>query len=411
MVLLYHALVATLGVLVQGVVRFAYTTWIGNTSSVLAEVSAVLSLAVYFSLFWSAGAGVAAMRFIPAAQHGGPAQGGVLRLLRRSFWVASALAAVISFPLSYYFTGDIASAAAGTLLVVSYGAYTFSRGTLLGFGRATRATVLDIVSAAVAFGVLLAVTSGGAHWALLLPLSVGYGLYGFMAWPRQSGDPLPAHQRKQVLSFTGYAIFGLVAAGGLLPAVMLFVQAFDVKEKADLFAAALTLATPANMLAQSLNQVLVQYFSGRFGADPRQTHRQAAIIFGLSVIGFVVIFGVLIVLAPWLMSIVFPGRYEGGVPTLQLLLAIVAVSSLTSVPGAYLMASGRHRAYSVASFCATVSGVAAMAFLAPAHGLGGAIAGFAAGSVLSAASVTVLAFLVRPPALTVSEPAQGDIAT
>ena len=57
MVLLYHALVATLGVLVQGVVRFAYTTWIGNTSDVISEVSAVLSLAVYFSLFWPAGAG------------------------------------------------------------------------------------------------------------------------------------------------------------------------------------------------------------------------------------------------------------------------------------------------------------------------------------------------------------------
>lgn len=394
MVLLYHALVATLGVLVQGVVRFVYTTWIGNTSDVISEVSAVLSLAVYFSLFWPAGAGLAAMRFLPAASIGGPAAGGVMRLLRKSFWVASAAAALIAYPISYYFTGDAAAASASAFLVVSYGAYTFTRGALIGQARATHASILDLVSAAVSFGVLLAVTTSGAHWALLLPLGVGYTLYGILAWPRETGAKLAASERKQILSYTGYAIFGLVAAGGLLPAVMLFVQTFDVKAKADLFAAALTMATPANMLAQSLNQVLVQYFSGRVRDNARETRRQAVGFFLLSVVGFAAIFGGLIVLAPWLMELVFPGRYEGGVLTLQVLLAVVAVSSLTSVPGAYMMAVGRHRAYSVASFCATVAGIAAMAILAPARGLEGAIAGFALGAVASAVSVAVLAYLV-----------------
>lgn len=402
MVLLYHALVATMGVLVQGAVRFVYTTWIGNTSDVLAEVSAVLSLAVYFSLFWPAGAGVAAMRFIPAAKLGGPPLGGVMQLLRQSFWVASAVAAAVSFPISYHFTGDVAAAAAATLLVITYGAYTFTRGALLGKGRATKASVFDVVSAAVAFGVLLAVTSGSAPWALLLPLSIGYGLYGLLAWPRERGKALEAHQRRQVLSFTGYAIFGLVAAGGLLPAVMLFVQTFDAKEKADLFAAALTLATPANMLAQSLNQVLVQYFSGRAAAHALETRQQAIVIFGLSVFGFAAVFGALIVLAPWLMGVIFPGRYQDGVLTLQILLAVVSVSSLTAVPGAYLMASGRHRVYSIASFCATAIGIVAMAVLAPAQGLEGAIAGFAIGASVAAVSVASFAFLVgrpRPPAV------------
>lgn len=396
MVLLYHALVATLGVLVQGVVRFAYTTWIGNTSDVISEVSAVLSLAVYFSLFWPAGAGLAAMRFLPAASVSGPAAGGVMRLLRKSFWVASAAAALVAYPISYYFTGDAAAAAASCFLVVSYGAYTFTRGALLGHAKATRASILDLVSAAVSFGVLLAVTTSGAHWALLLPLGVGYTVYGVLAWPRETGPRLDVAERRQVLSYTGYAIFGLVAAGGLLPAVMLFVQTFDVKAKADLFAAALTLATPANMLAQSLNQVLVQYFAGRAREAARETRRQALAFFVLSIVGFAAIFGALIALAPWLMELVFPGRYEGGVPTLQVLLAVVAVSSLTAVPGAYMMATGRHRAYSVASFCATVAGIAAMAFMAPAWGLEGAIAGFAVGAVGAAASVAVLAYLVNP---------------
>ncbi|MCC3267158.1 lipopolysaccharide biosynthesis protein [Arthrobacter gengyunqii] len=395
-VLLYHALVATLGVLVQGVVRFAYTTWIGNTSDVISEVSAVLSLAVYFSLFWPAGAGLAAMRFLPAASIGGPSAGGVMRLLRKSFWVASAAAALVSYPISYYFTGDAAAAAASSFLVVSYGAYTFTRGTLLGHARATQASLLDLVSAAVSFGVLLFVTTSGAHWALLLPLGVGYTVYAVLAWPRETGQRLAASERSQVLSYTGYAIFGLIAAGGLLPAVMLFVQTFDVKAKADLFAAALTLATPANMLAQSLNQVLVQYFSGRAQESARETRKQAVGFFILSVVGFAAIFGALIAMAPWLMDLVFPGRYGGGVATLQVLLAVVAVSSLTAVPGAYLMATGRHRAFSVASFCATVAGIASMAFLAPAWGLEGAIAGFAVGAVASAASVAVLAYMAKP---------------
>ena len=396
MVLFYHALVATLGVLVQGAVRFVYTTWIGNTSDVISEVSAVLSLAVYFSLFWPTGAGIAAMRFIPAASLGGPSAGGVLRLLRKSFWVASAAAALVSYPISYYFTGDAAAAAASTFLVVSYGAYSFTRGTLLGHAQATRASLLDLVSAAVSFGVLLAVTTSGAHWLLLLPLGVGYTIYGVLAWPRETAQRLSADEHRQVLGYTGYAIFGLIAAGGLLPAVMLFVQSFDVKAKADLFAAALTLATPANMLAQSLNQVLVQYFSGRSQETARETRRQALGFFGLSVVGFTAIFGGLIALAPWLMEVVFPGRYEGGVATLQVLLAVVAVSSLTAVPGAYMMATGRHRTYSIASFCATVSGIAAMAVFAPVWGLEGAIAGFAVGAVASAGSVAALAYLVNP---------------
>ena len=395
MVLLFHAAVATLGVLVQGVVRFVYTTWIGNTSDVISEVSAVLSLAVYFSLFWPAGAGVASTRFIPGAALGGPALGGVMRLLKRSFWLASAAGAAVSYPIGLYFTGSHASAAASALLVLTYGAYTFTRGTLLGHARANRAAAFDVVAAAVSFGVLLAVTSGGAHWALLLPLSAGYAVFAVLAWPRETGAPLPAAERREVLSYTGYAIFGLVAAGGLLPAVMLFVQTFDVKAKADLFAAALTLATPANMLAQSLNQVLVQYFSGKPRGQAAETRRQAVVLFFLSVVGFAAIFGLMIVLAPWLMDLVFPGRYEGGTATLQLLLAVVAVSSLTSVPGAYLMATGRQRAFSVASFCATMAGIVTMALLSPAHGLGGAIAGFAVGACAAAASVAVLAYLPR----------------
>lgn len=66
------------------------------------------------------------------------------------------------------------------------------------------------------------------------------------------------------------------------------------------------------------------------------------------------------------------------------------------MPGAYLMGTGRHRAFPVASFCPTVAGIASMAFLAPAWGLAGAIAGFAVGAVASAASVAVLAYLAKP---------------
>lgn len=207
--------------------------------------------------------------------------------------------------------------------------------------------------------------------------------------------------------FVRDATIGALATGGLLPATMVFVRAFDTPLQADLFAAALSLATPANMISQALNQVLIPHFA-KLHLDPalmRQSHRRMVIA---TTAAFVVIFAAIIALSPFILSIFYPQKFVDGAGAMQALLVVVFFISTTCASAAYLVSAGRQKAFALIWLTALIAGTVVMAVFSPLYGMWGALLGFAVGGVGGSVAVIIAAFLTTAPsplspALTPSE--------
>lgn len=397
--LLSATVLLTLGVLIQGVARFVYTTWVGNAQpTFLGEISALLSLSVYVTLFWSAPAGIAASRFLPAAQHDSLERAAIMRILNRGMVAFCGLAAVVAVPVAWWISKDIMTAALAALLVVSYGAYLFCRGVQIGDGRVLRATVFDAVSSLVVLLALAVVVIAHQPRLLLIPLSAGYAVFVLANMPRV-GSALPhvPHElRTTVNRFTRHSILGLVAAGGLLPATMLTVQLFDAG-RSSMYGACLTLATPANMIAQAFTQALIPHFATR---SPEAARGEATRLMWQSTIGFVALFAMLTAAAPLMLDVFFPGKFLDGTATLRVLIIGVGILCILSVPSALLIATGRERIQALLSLVATLVGVGVMAASGPSLGTAGTLLGFLVGAVLSVALVGIAALRRRGPGAT-----------
>lgn len=369
---------ATTGMAVQGLARFFYTLAIGRLAGpeTLGDTSALLSVAVYLSLVLPAGLGVAASRYLPDPEWAGAAA----RQLRNWFWGSSAVLALTAVPIAWWISRDVTAAVCCAVLVFGYNAYVFTRGALMGEDRIFRSAVADTVSSLIAITALLAVLWLGLDAILLLPLALGYVVFAVAAVPTTvpAKTPITREQKSVIARFLRDATIGGLATGGLLPATMVFVRAFDSPVQAGLFAAALSLATPASLLSQAVNQVLVPHFS-RLRGEPhalRRTHTQML----LATTGvFLVIFVPLVLLSPFLLSWLYGSQYAGGTGAMQVLLIIVCLISLTCAPSAYLVAAGRQHAFATIWLAAFITGTLVMVFVSPAWGMWGALLGFAVG--------------------------------
>lgn len=394
---LSRAVLSTGGMAVQGVARFVYTLVIGNVAGLdtMGEVTTVLSLAVYLALVWPAGAGIAATRYLSMPEVAAQA----LRPLIRSWWIASTGLAAIAIPLTLLIVNDPAIAISSALLVFGYNAYVFTRGVLTGEDRLLWAAIADTLSSLLAITALVLVVTGNISWALLLPLTLGYLLFAAVSLPRTRSTTCTKELRGEVLRFTREASLGVLVTGGLLPATMVFVRAFDTPANAGLFAAALTLATPANMISQALNQVLIPHFTRI--SDARARHAAHTRVFLLSTLLFAMIFGILIVLAPWLLQI-FREDASGGTTAMQILLVIVFLFSIAAVPSALLLSDGRQRLYAKIWVVSFAVGTVIMALCAPLWGQWGALLGYGIGG--GGGAVALIIFALLPHRIVTSHP-------
>lgn len=382
------------GLAVQGLARFAYTIAIGRLAGpeALGETTALLSVAVYLSLAWPAGLGFAASRYLPLPDVAGQAS----RALRRSFWVSSAVLSLAAIPLAFWISGDPALAVSCAFLVFGYNAYVFTRGVLMGEDRITWSLIADTFSSFISITALVLVLVGQIDWALLLPLALGYLIFAATSWPRTPPEPTTPEVNRGLVRFTRDTTLSALVTGGLLPSTMIFVSIFDSPEQTGLFAAALSLATPASLVSQAVNQVLIPHFA-RMDGD-RQMLRSAHVrLFLITVLPFTVVFGALIALSPWILTTLYGDRYSGGATAMQILLVIVFLMSCTAAPSAVLVASGHQKLYARIWVVAFIAGVTTMLICAPLWGQWGALLGYGIGAGGGSLCVIVTAFAVLRP--------------
>lgn len=390
-----RTVVTSAGMAIQGLARFGYTWVIANLVGPVevGQINTLLSVAVYAVLFWPQGAGIAATRYLPVPSEARPA----ITMLRRSTLAASGALSVLGAAAAWWLmAGDAIAAVSCGLLVATYSGYVFTRGTLIGRDQVVRATVGDAISSTISLGALVMVILGQISWALLLPLAVGYLVFTLLNWPREAAAQADNTLRHEVMSFTRDNSLAVLASGGLLPATMVMVQAFDTPLAAGNFAVALSLATPVSMLSQALNQVLVPHFARLRSQPPVVIKASHLKIFLASSAGFAAVFGLLIWLAPWILQLFFGERYADGTTPMRVLLIIVFAMSVMSAPSAYLVTMGHQRRYATVWLVSLVIGTALLLLASPRWGQWGALLGYGVGAGGGALAVIILALVSAP---------------
>lgn len=179
---------------------------------------------------------------------------------------------------------------------------------------------------------------------------------------------------------------------------MVFAYANADPVQAGMFAAAMALATPASMLAQAVSQVLIPRFAFWLHEDPAAARRRYGLVLLVLVGVLVVAFGLVAVLAGWLVPFVYGGGYEGSVQVLRILLVGAFLFSVGIIASSFLITSWRTGLATASAVVGTAIGVVLMYALLPALTASDAAAwGVVAGTAVTAVSSVALS-LRRSPA-------------
>jgi O-antigen/teichoic acid export membrane protein len=387
----HRAVLGTVGVAVQGLVRFLTSLLVGRIAgdSTLGVVQIAISTALLLSLLWPTTAGSAASKFVARARGAGdPVQAyAVAAHLRRRTAQAALLLAVVSVPVWLVIRhGRLTDGLCVAALLLGYSGYSFTRGLQFGAGQVPRATFWDVSSGALGIAALLvALLLGARGGVLLLPLAASYGLYTLAGWPWGARGTLPTALRREIDGFVAIGVAGTLASTGFLQLSVIVAGLVDTDAHVGQYAAALALATPASLLAGSLSLTLFPSMAeawGRrdFAGFRRQTDQATRAL----VLVMVTTLGGIAVGSRFIVAIVWGDEFTQAADLLPVLLLAVLGTTL-GVASVNALSTRSQRGMVVASgasLAGMVVGVTVWGMLARDHGVMGVAIGYLAGTVV-----------------------------
>ena len=398
-----RAALSTYSTVVQGAARLLFSVLVARLGSreLLGQTNSALSLAVLSNQLWSFPAATAGVRYVALRKTLGDDAGAAVvarhiatRTALVSLLIPTSAALVGAFVLDFEPT-----LALGTLgLAWVYSIYVTVRGTQFGFLRFRHVAVWDTVAAATTIVLTVVVLLLDLTPLTLLPLIVGYGVFAVMSWPRRVRQRVDAGLRREIDRFILFGAVAGVASGGLLQASQLAAQYFTGASGAGDFAAALSLATPASMLSVALSTVLVPPLVAAAGrGDTAAVRRHGdAILRRLSTI-FVGIFGVLIVVSPLGIAVIYGKELSAAAELLPILLLAVMFTSIALGATTTLTSTRRRgpRAVALLNVTGLVVSCIAWALLGPDHGTTGVAVGYLVGSGVTSVGLVVTVWVVE----------------
>jgi O-antigen/teichoic acid export membrane protein len=385
------SILSTAGVLAQGLSRFAYTAIVGRMlgADVLSTVNVAFSVSILLSLVWPTAAGNAAAAFLRAGPEGSHVGGVLARSVGVSFVPLGVAAAVLAVVLG----GSTGDAVILVALTFAWSGYIFGRGARMGLGQVRAAAGWDLVTAFGAIALLLAVIVIGADDAVLVPAILGYTVFAaatlFAARRARHRAPVTAPVAPPLTPFIAWSSVALIATNGLMQFSMVVAFAFEPREIAGQFAAALSLATPVSMIAQAVTQALIPRFAewGHLPYAQRNSHlrRALAAVSAVMLVGC----GAVALLMPWVLPLVFGPGFAAAIPMAQWLMLAVFGFSISVFLAAFLAATARARLAMLLTGVASLIGLACMLIVGVVvSGTAGAIAGTVVGMTLAAVALT-----------------------
>jgi len=342
-----------LGTISQGLVRFLYSVLIGRFLGpiVLANVNSGISLALLLSLLWPTSSGQAATRYVAEFRGAEKLEQAraVATYLGRRVLVSGVLLALVTVLASYFILhlGLWTSIGSGALLL-GFAGWSYARGVQYGAGLIVRASLWDTAGSLLAIVLLLGVLFFRAEPLLLLPLSIGYGAYAVICWPRRSGEPLAKEVRATVNKFVTYGVLGTLSSTGMLQLAMIWANFVGTKVDTGHFAAALSLATPATMVARTFSQVLFPSMAEATGRnDAASLRRQTDVATRGMFIVMTGVFGTLALASPLVMLVLYGPSFSEADTLLAILLVAVLFTTLPIAAVNRLNSMGLHGARGV----------------------------------------------------------------
>jgi O-antigen/teichoic acid export membrane protein len=391
----FRAVLSTVGVGVQGVVRFLFSLLIGRTSgtAVLGEAAAPVSLALFMSLLWPTATGTAAAKFVAVArgaQRPDEIEAVGRHLARRTIQSSLVLALCATLVARTVLDVSWAAAAMTGALALAYSGYAFTRGLQFGAGQVPRATFWDVTSAVLSVVVLVMVVTSHSVAVLLLPLVIGYGLYTVANWPRRATAMIPPALRREVDGFVLLGVVGTLASTGFLQISNVLARAANSPHEAGLYAAALSLATPASLLSRSFSLVLFPSMSEAHGRQDRASLRaQTDLGTRALVVIMVAAFGVIVILSRVVLQFFYGDDFAAAGTILPIMLVAVLLGTVVVAGVNYLTSTSQQgmRISASTSVIGMIIGCVAWAVLVPLYGVTGVAVGYLIGS----------AFITLPP--------------
>lgn len=382
---------STIGVLAQGLSRFAYTALIGRIlgASILADVNVAFAAAILLSLLWPTASGNAVAAF------GRAEEWRIARSILRSFAVSLPVLALISSIAMWVLGVDGAMIAQVAMLTLAWSGYIFGRGVFIGGGRVRAAAIWDVLTGVASVALLsVLIGLGWVEW-ILAPAIMGYSVYALAAglsrgW--RGGDTTDSSAPGLLREFLVWNSLTLIATNGLMQVSMIVAAAMDDSVTAGEYAAALSLATPVSMVAQAVTQAMLPRF-GQWRSLPtyerdRHVRRTSFVLTAVMVVGTAIV----VVLLPVALPLVYGSAFSAAVPHAQGLMVAVLGFSLSVYFAAYLAATGRARLSTLLAGSGSMIGLLIMiAVGAVVGGAIGAVIGSGAGMLVSCVLLAVAA--------------------
>lgn len=381
------------GLVAQGGLRFA-TSWIVGVVAgklVLGTVVAAMSMGTLLALLWPTTTGSVASKYIARARGAQEANElhAVTAHFRRRALQSGIVLALLALPLwTTIGHGRWSEAWAVSAFTVGYAGYTFTRGVQFGTGQVARATVWDIGCAALGLVLLVVLLLLGVRGPVLVcALALSYASYSLGGLPRgvDRGASLEPHLRRELDHVVLLGVAGSVASSGFLQIAMIVARSLDSAE-AGQFAAAMTTATPASLLATSLSLVLFPALAEAWGRGDKPLFRaQTDQATRVLVLAMVAVLGTLILCSRLVMSL-WGSQFDANTLVFPvLLLAILAGASATaSVNAMATRSKNLMQLSSGASLIGLVVGGLIWFLVLPQMGILGIAVGYLGGTLVGA---------------------------
>lgn len=381
------------GLLAQGGLRFATSWLIGVVAGkvVLGTVAAAMSMGTLLALLWPTTTGSAASKYIARARgaQDGVELNAVTAHFRRRALQSGIVLSLLAFPLWATVGGGLWSEAwAVSAFTAAYAGYTFTRGVQYGTGQVARATLWDVGCAAMGLVVLVTMLLLGVRGpALLGALALSYAVYALGGLPRgvDTGAALSAGLRSELDQVVFLGVAGSVASSGFLQIAMIVAKNLDAAE-AGQFAAAMTTATPASLLATSLSLVLFPALAEAWGRGDKALFRsQTDQATRVLVLAMVTVFGSMILCSSLVMSL-WGAQFDAENLVFPLLLLAILASNLAtaSVNAMATRSKNLMQLSSGASLIGLAVGALVWLLVVPSLGIVGIAVGYLAGTLVGA---------------------------
>ena len=374
----------------QGSLRFASNLLVGRIAGpvALGVFQGSISVALFLSLLWPTSIGSAAAKFLARSRGAGDqdqTRAVAAHLGRRNVQVTALLAPLAGVLWFLHEPGsDLVGALSVAILLAGYSGYAFTRGVQYGVGQVRRGTLWDVMASALGLvGMLALLLQGVRGPVLLLPLAASYGVYTLACWPHGVSNSLRGDLRREIDGFVTLAAVGSVVSSGFLQLTMIVAKATVTPSEAGLFAAALTLATPASLLAGSLSLVLFPTMAEAWGSGDKvrfsaQTDLATRGIFAV----MIAIFGSLALSSRFIVHTLWGERFSGSAEVLPILLAAVCLTTLgvSSVNAVMTVGQRGMRITTAGGFVGVAVGALVWLVAVPSYGIVGIALGYLAGT-------------------------------